>query len=384
MRKLCNRAFKSAVLARTLAGGGIVLLPLLSSCGAGTPALRDARASGEGLPAPPYSIVFVINGDGDYVYHDTSGNAYKADEKALDGAKRIAERNPGAEVFIFHQMPEDHFLFFFPLPDAEFFCYRRGRLVANESYRRDRSQPPFSPELELYRRFSADNRHPSASVFVYCGHEISETRGRADNASEPGRTCTVHELAGGLKSFTGDSARFDIAILSTCYGGTPFTIGALGASARYIVASPDNLHLSYFDLHLLERLDVSLRDGDVPAFARRFARRSFDRLTGEVETAVSVAAYDADSVRGYVRSVQALYDSTLTALSVEGDPSAGKAERCDCAEIPSYVLPSMHEGVEVFFRAAHFGRGRLKQVHSGWECWREKVPRDSLSTSSTR
>ena len=139
-----------------------------------------------------------------------------------------------------------------------------------------------------------------------------------------------------------------------------------------------------FKHHLLQLVRGPVEGRDDHDGPRRFARRSFDRLTGEVETAVSVAAYDADSVRGYVRSVQALYDSTLTALSVEGDPSAGKAERCDCAEIPSYVLPSMHEGVEVFFRAAHFGRGRLKQVHSGWECWREKVPRDSLSTSSTR
>jgi hypothetical protein len=328
--------------------------------------------------------VFVINGDGDYVYHDTSGNAYAADEKALEGAKRIAERNPLAEVFIFHRMAEDHFLFFFPLPDAEFFCYRNGRLVAHESYRRDRSRSPFAPELEMYRRLSAGNRHPASRVFVYCGHEISEMRGREDDGSDPGGTYTVHDLAEGLKGFAGDSARFDIAVLSTCYGGTPFTIDALGESARYIVASPDNLHLSYFDMHPLERLDVGLRDGDVPAFARRFARRSFDRLTGEVETAVSVAVYDADSVRGYIRSVRASYGSALTALGSEGDLSAGRAERCDCADVPAYVLPSMHEGVEVFFRAAHFGRGRLKTVHSGWECWREKVSRDSLSTSSTR
>jgi len=381
MSRRKHRAFRSAVRTLIIASGGIILLPLLSSCTGGTPALRDARLQGESPSPPPYSLVFVINGDGDYVYHDTNGIACEADEKALDAAKRIAERNPGAEVFIFHQMPEEHVLFFFPLPDAEFFCYRNGRLIAHESYRRDRSRSPFSPELDLYRRFSANNLRPAARVFVYCGHEISEARGGDDGRSRPDRICAVHDLAEGARGFAGDSARFDIAILSTCFGGTPFTIGALSASARYIVASPDNLHLSYFDLHPLERLDVGLRDGDVAAFARRFARRSFDRLAGEVETAVSVAVYDADSVRGYVRSVRAWYDSTLAVLGAGGDLSAGNAERCDCADIPPYVLPSMPRGVEVFFRAAHFGRGRRKTGHSGWECWREKVPRDSLRSS---
>lgn len=361
-----------------------MLLPFLSSCGAGTSSFRDTRAPGEGPPPPPYSVVFVINGDGDYVYHDTSGNVFEADEKALEGAKRIAERNPRAEVFIFHQMPEEHFLFFFPLPDAEFFCYRHGRLVAGGSYTRDRSESPLSPELDLYRRFSARNPHPSASVFVYCGHELAEEREGDDGESPPDRGWSVRDLAEGLNGFTGDSARFDIAILSTCYGGTPFTIGALGRSARYIVASPDNLHLSYFDTRPLENLEVGLSDGDIRSFARRFARRSFDRLTGEVETAVSVAVYDADSVRHYVRSVRALYDSTLTALIAGGDLSAGTAERCDIAEIPSYVLPSMHEGVEVYFRGARFGRERLKTVHSGWEGWREKIPRDAGGASSSR
>ena len=69
----------------------------------------------------------------------------------------------------------------------------------------------------------------------------------------------------GLKGFTADSARFDLMILSTCFGGTPYTIGALGPFARYIIASPDNLHLSYFDFHSLERLDLNLGQGNVPA-----------------------------------------------------------------------------------------------------------------------
>ena len=95
-------------------------------------------------------------------------------------------------------------------------------------------------------------------------------------------------------------------ILSTCFGGTPYTIGALGTFARYIIASPDNLHLSYFDFHSLERLDLSVRDGDVPAFAKQFAHQAFDRLTGDIQTAVSVAVYDVDRVQEYVHSVHSV------------------------------------------------------------------------------
>ncbi len=293
------------------------LTVLLSSCSANLPVQREAQQAEDGVLPAPYSIVFVIHGDGDYLYHDTSGNEYKADEEALAGAKSVAQQNPHAEVFIFHQRPRRHFLFFFPLHDGEFYYYRNGRLIANELYWRDQEQSPFDPEVELYRRFRADNQREMVSMFLYCGHEIPEFGGAGYDASYPDRTFTVHDLADGLKGFTRDSARFDLMVLSTCFGGTPYTIGALGSFARYIIASPDNLHLSYFDLHSLERLDLSLRDGDVHAFAKRFAQQSFDRLTRDIQTAVSVAVYDVDRVQEFLHSVHGTYDHTLTTLKGE-------------------------------------------------------------------
>ena len=49
-------------------------------------------------------------------------------------------------------------MFFFPLRDGEFYYYRNGRLIANESYWRDQEQSRFEPEVELYRRFRVDNQ----------------------------------------------------------------------------------------------------------------------------------------------------------------------------------------------------------------------------------
>jgi hypothetical protein len=358
-----------------------VLTVLLTSCSANLPIQRDAQQAEEGVLATQYSIVCIIHGDGDYLYHDTSGNEYYADEEALAGVKRVAQQNPHAEVFIFHQRPRRHFLFFFPLHDGEFYYYRNGRLIANELYWRDQEQLHFDPEVGLYRRFRADNQHKMVSLFLYFGHEIPEVGGAGYDASYPDRPFTIHDLAGELKGFTRDSARFDLMVLSTCFGGTPYTIDTLGSFARYIIASPGNLHLSYFDLHSLERLDLSLQDGDVHAFAKRFAYQAFDRLTRNIQTAVSVSVYDVNRVQEYVHAVHGVYDETLTTLKGE-TRSIATIEHCDCADIPAYVLPTMNEGIDVFYRPARFGRSKLKQNHSGWECWKDLQPQGATSQTT--
>jgi hypothetical protein len=314
-------------------------------------------------------MVFIIHGDGDYLYHDPRGNAYRADEEALVGATMVAVRNPQAEVFIFHERPRRHFLLFFPLRDGEFYYYRHGRLLAKESYRRDQGPSRFDPELELYHRFRAEEQPQPVRFFLYFGHEIPEFGGAGYDASYSDRTFTVHDLADGLKRITGDSTKVDLIVLSTCFNGTPYTIAALAPHTRTIVASPGNLHLSYFDLHPFEQLDAGVQDGDVSAFARDFAHHAFDRLTTDTQTAVTVVVYDVDRVRGYLHSVESVYDHALTTLKGQ---TPGSIEHCDCAEDSVYVLPGMTEGLDIFYRPPNFGPLKHKQHHSGWECWRRR------------
>jgi len=362
--------------------GCAALTILLSSCSANLPVQIETQQAEEGVITMQYSIVCIIHGDGDYLYHDTSGHEYKADEEALARAIRVAQQNPRAEMFIFRQRPRRHFLFFFPLQDGEFYYYRNGRLIANELYWRDQEHARFDSEVGLYRRFRTDSHREIVRLFLYYGHEIPEFSGAGYDASNPDRTFTVDDLAAGLKSFTRDSARFDLMVLSTCFGGTPYTIGALGSFARYIIASPDNLHLSYFDLHSLERLDLSLRDGNVSAFAKRFAHQAFDRLTMDIQTAISVAVYDVDRVQEYLFSVHRVYDRTLTTLKGKTHASIATIEHCDCADIPAYLLPTISEGIDVFYRPARFGRSKYKQSHSGWECWRDIRPQGATSQTT--
>jgi len=305
----------------------------------------------------------MIHGDGDYLYHDTTGNEYTADEVALAGARNVALQNPNAEVFIFHQKPSKHFLFFFPLRDGEFFYYRNGQLIANTTYWWNNDQSRFVNEAGLYEYFLADNQNKRASIFLYFGHEIPEFGNATYDASYPDRSFTIHDLAEGLKAFTRHSQKFDLLVLSTCFGGTPLAIRTLGPFANYIIASPDNLHLSFLDLHPLEHLDLYSKN-DVSAFAKKFARNAFDRLTQNVQTAVSVAVYDVERVQEYVRSVQINDDRTVTAIN-----------HCDCADLPEYAQPTMTQGVDVLYRSARFGRSAQKQSHSGWECWNDPISR---------
>jgi hypothetical protein len=349
------------------------LTVLLSSCSANLPVQRDAQQAEDGGRPAPFSIVCIIHGDGDYLYHDTSGVEHEADLEALAGAQRIAQHNPQAEVFVFHRRPRGHFLFVFPLHDGEFYYYRNGRLIANESYWRDKDKSPFDAEVKLYQRFREGVQPKKVSILLYCGHEIPEFGGTGYDASHPDRPFTIQDFAGSLTGFRRDSTKFDLALLSTCFGGTPYTIGTVGPFARYIIASPDNLHLSYFDLQPLERLDLSLGDGDVHAFARRFAQRSFDRLTRDIQTAVTVGVYDVDHAQEFLRSAHGTYAKTLSSLKEMGEEAMTMMEHCDCADIPPYVLPAIGEGVEVLYRPARFGRSNHKLTHSGWECWRHAV-----------
>lgn len=371
MRPLHIRSIRSTKYSLLLMSAGCVVLSLfLCSCGTNLPVQNNTEGKEKDLNTTKYSIIFDIHGDGEYLYFDNNGNELNADEQTLASAIKVAQQNPNSEVFIFHQKPARHFLFFFPLKDGEFYYYRNGRLIENESYWCDEDTLNYDVEAELYNRFKVNNHRKMINMFFYFGHEIPEFGGAGYDESYPDRTFTVRDLAAGMKTFTRNFSKFDLVVLSTCFGGTPYTIGTLGEFSKTIVASPDNLHLSYFDLDLMKHLDIKLKDGNVPAFAKRFAQQSFNRLTKNVQTAVSVVVYDVDSVQKFLGSVNKIYDHTLTDLNEETKASRTGAEHCDCADLPVYNLPVIDEGIDVFFRSARFGRLKNKQKHSGWECWK--------------
>jgi hypothetical protein len=344
------------------------LIGIFSSCSLVLPVQKDAPPSPPELSPLSNSIVFVIHGDGEYLYHDTAGNEYNADDVVLASAKRVAEHNPGSEVLIFHQKKGTNFMFLFPQRDGEWYRYRNGSLIATGSYWRGEGVLRFEPEAEVYRRFSANGEVIGASIFLYFGHEIPESSGKNYDKSYPDQSFTVDDLAAGLQSFTNDTKKFDLLVLSTCYGGTPYTIGTLGPYATTIIASPENLHLSYFDLRYLEWLEINTEEGSMSAYADRFAREAFDRLSERTLTTVAVAVYDVDRVQDFLRKVRE-NPAVWPVVGKMNNPAKEEVlSPCDCSDDPAFTIPSTTDGVKVYFRPALFGRTRNKQSHSGWGC----------------
>jgi hypothetical protein len=133
----------------------------------------------------------------------------------------VAERNPDAEVFIFHQKRRRHTLFLFARRDGEFRYYRGGRLVARESYWRDHGDRRLDPEVELHERFRADDGPRSASLFLYLGHEIPEYGGAGYDASYRKRAFTIGDLADGVRRMSHESKKFDVIVLATLSERSP-------------------------------------------------------------------------------------------------------------------------------------------------------------------
>lgn len=314
-----------------------------------------------------YSMVFVIHGDGDYLYHDRQGNAYRADERMVTEAVDVAVQNPKAEVFIFHEKSKSSLFLFFPRPDGELYYYRKGVLIANESYWRNK--PGFVTQAELYHRVRQQNQQNAVKLLLYFGHEIPESGGEGYDASYPDRPFTIHDLKLTLGRITADSTKFDLAVLSTCFNGTPYTIDNLTDYARYIIASPDNLHLSYFDVASLKRLETVLTKENIPDFSKQFAQYAFDRLAPDIQTAITVAVYDVEQAQKYVRAVKKQYVERLASLR-----NATVSEHCDCADDPAFTHPEMSNGVYILYRPPSFGRAKNKMTHSGWECWSKSEP----------
>ena len=113
--------------------------------------------------------MFVIHGDGSYLFHDESGKPHEADQVALERARASAEANPSAEVFIFHQR-DRHGL---TGQNGTLELYRNGTLVLRKGYRRDSGG--MEAEIALYGDIARLGQTADVQrLFLYFGHQIPE------------------------------------------------------------------------------------------------------------------------------------------------------------------------------------------------------------------
>lgn len=332
------------------------VMGVLIGCSGSAPLSDSSRDA-----APTHSLIYVIHGDGAYLYHE-GGTAKQADEGALAEARLVAAHAPETEVFIFHLRSRQSLLGLFPRPDGTFYHYRDGTLVTRDSYRRAPSEGGLSREATLYR----EHRHPDVSsrTFLYYGHEIADGDGVGYHASYPNHSFGVDQLASGLDAFEGGTDPFELVVLSTCNNGTPGTVAALAPRTRYLLASPGNLHLSYIDSHPLHR--VATAEGGVKDVAVQLAEWAYERLDDRTETAVTLSLYDTEALVPALEDLSASYEQARhQRRGAERGPQAGFVD-CRTEMLPE--LADTTAGVQTWYRAPSFGRKSQKTSHSGWGC----------------
>lgn len=332
------------------------MIGMLLGCSGGAPLSNPSVDA-----APTHGLIYVIHGDGAYLYHE-DGMAKQADLEVLEEARLVATHASDTEVFIFHLKSERSVLGLFPRPDGTFYHYRNGTLVTSDSYHREASGVGLSREATLYR----EHRHPEVSsrTFLYYGHELAESGGTEYHASYPDHPFGVDQLANGLDAFEGGTDPFELVVLSTCNNGTPETVAALAPMTRYLLASPGNLHLSHIDSHPLHRLGTA--EGGVEEVAPQLAEWAYDRLGERTETAVTLSLYETEALTPALGDLRDSYERARRQRRTAGRPPQAGFVDCRAEMLPE--LADTTSGVETWYQPPSFGRKSEKTSHSGWGC----------------
>ncbi len=338
---------------------------LISGCS--TPGALNGTHSSEEVNEPNYSIIYMIHGDADYLYHDSLGAARQADEEVLKEAILLGKQAENGEVLIFHQRPERKILWLFPKKDRQFIYYRNGELIERKNYSPSGEVESgiFSSEARLLEEYISKTEAMDNSIFLYFGHEIPFKNGETYYRSIGHKNMNTGTFAEGIKSMIPETRkRFDLVVLSTCNNATPNMVHALQPLSRYLLASPQNLHLSHIDsrgLTILER-DAGLDAGKV---ADKLSQETYNRLTNSVQTVVSLSIFDMNTVKSYVQRADSMYHSYLKSI-----PQAGPGtENMDCTDLPIFSgWVSFNEGVKSRYRPPLFGPKADRKSHSGWGC----------------
>lgn len=339
---------------------------ILTSCHRNPGVLRDQVISGPHESEIKSTLVFFIHGDGSYSYHDANGKQLQADEQILKQAIAVAEGCPRAEVFIFHQKPKRKWLFLIDRPDGSFYYFRNGAQLASGSYHRRTNLSELESESEIFRTYHEQGSEEKVSGFLYFGHALAEPGSQRSRQS-----VSVRGLADGLSRVISAAGpelkKFDLVALSACYSGTPGIVAMLAPYSRYILASPDDLHLAYLDIQPLRRFsDVGF--SEVQNFTKEMALHSFARLKEWTQTSIALAVYDVESIAPFLQEVQ-----SRQPVQSQNSRQPVNVEYCDCLDRPSATPEIPSAGVEVYYQPPRFGRLKNKTKHSGWACWEVMV-----------
>ncbi len=315
------------------------------------------------VPEQParYSVVYIVHADANYLYHENGKPRY-ADLEALKDAFNFAEQAVSGEVFVFHQKPEVKQFFVIPQKDRDMFYFRKGKLVRHQTYSpRDGG---FTREAELYHQYSSV-RESSPSALLYFGHEVPSYPSATYHRSMKGTLFDTGVFAEGVSLFDN---KVDLVMVSTCNNGNPMMMSKLDDRAGVVVASPQNLHLSYLES---ARLDLLEKRPDIPIIgvADSIATNSFEALTERTQTAVTVSVYDLNEMDFSLNGFESRYERYLNELPL----SAYFRENTDCRNVELFDEDLFSKGLKSYYRPPAFGRMARVKDHSGWGCKEQQL-----------
>lgn len=337
----------------------IFLIGILAACHSSGELITESEnpASTADNSVVQYTTIYIIHGDANYLYHDREGNARQADEEKVKEAISVAEQADKGEVFIFYQRPETKVFGIFPRKDRLLLHYRNGNLVHQQRYSPNSSDSSFVTEQQLFHRYSAGQE--SRTFILYFGHEIPHLRKTRYHKSRRDADFTIELFADGAESFLDPDQKFDLAVLSTCDNGTPAMASEMQSVSRYLLASPQKLHLSHIDTQSLLELES---DPQKPALsvAESMAGSTFERLQTFLETAITLSIYDLND-----NEALDLLTQKYTQYRDQQSNSSVEQENIDCASLSFWDASGPSK---VFYRPANFGALSNREYHSGWGC----------------
>lgn len=336
---------------------------ILSGCS------HTSELSGDALPADEtdvdYSITYYIHADSGYLYHTPEGNPVRDNSEVLTTAIEIGEAALSGEVFIYHQRPEKKFLGIFPRKASRFYHYKNGKLTNRVLYRHLNKKESFlATEAHLMNRYRSENRSDDhQDYFLYFGHEIPSENGEGYHRTLPAIKVNTASLTEGIhRLMPSEEDKYDLVVLSTCNNGTPGMAEQLLPFSDAMLASPQNLHLSHIDSEVMRALESKPATSPLQ-LAQEMAEQTYQRLSEDIQTTITLALYDLEQVQNYIKSL-----ASHTTADHEQDLSLQFRDNVDCAEIHFPDSVRYRDGVQVWYKPARFGRKSSSTIHSGWGC----------------
>lgn len=329
---------------------GIFLIAFLSGCSS------SLKIADQHAIQPDYTLVYMIHGDANYTYHE-NGKRFKADQEIVAEAKSVARKAKHGEVFIFHQKKERKKLLFFPQKDRIWYHYRGGVLVDKGKYSPEAGG--FGREAELYQAEAV--AHSDRKIFMYFGHEIPSKTSLIYHRSLPKKPFNTEIFAKDLTKF---EPHFDLLLLSTCNNGNPWMAESVADKVNYMIASPRNLHLSYMETQGLSLLEEA-PNVSTKQLADTLALQSFERLSGQLQTMVTIGVYDLHEIGKYIHDYSNGYVAYLNKLRQK----SLFTDNTDCNSMEVFKnQPIPQNGAHLYFKPPAFGRDSNLKNHSVWGC----------------